>query len=138
MALNVPLLRSSFDLVVEKEPELAARFYDTLFARYPQLEALFCNKDRTTQAKMLTEALSAVMDHLEDAPWLAATLEQLGAKHVEYGVSAAMYPWVEECLLVTLQDIAGDDWSQQLADAWAEALEAVSAIMLEGAASTST
>jgi hemoglobin-like flavoprotein len=41
MALNVALLRSSFELVVEREPMLTARFYEVLFARYPQVRKLF-------------------------------------------------------------------------------------------------
>lgn len=138
MTLNVALLRSSFELVVDQEPELALRFYDTLFFRYPQLQLLFQRRDRESQAKMLTEALAAVMDHLEDAPWLASTLGNMGAEHAGYGVTPAMYPWVGECLLATLQDIAGEAWNRELADAWGEALEAVSALMLEGAASESS
>lgn len=138
MALNVPLLRSSFELVAQKEPELALRFYDTLFFRYPQVMPLFHRKDRASQAKMLTEALGAVMDHLEDAPWLATTLGRMGEEHIGYNVTPAMYPWVGECLLATLQDIAGEAWTQELADAWNEALEAVTTLMLEGAASASS
>jgi hypothetical protein len=33
MALDVPLLRSSFDLVVERQPQVVPRFYEILFAR---------------------------------------------------------------------------------------------------------
>lgn len=134
MSLNIPLLRSSFELVVEQEPELALRFYDTLFSRYPQAQPLF-RRERSSQAKMLTEALVAVMDHLDDAPWLGATLGRMGAEHMSYGVTAEMYPWVGECLLATLSDVAGDARSQELAHAWSEALGAVSCLMLEGAAS---
>ena len=36
MPLNNELLRSSFELVVERAPNLTERFYDILFARYPQ------------------------------------------------------------------------------------------------------
>lgn len=137
MALNVPLLRSSFELVVDQEPELALHFYETLFSRYPQAEPLFHRRDRDSQAKMLTEALVAVMGHLEDAPWLTATLGEMGAEHVGYGVTPEMYGWVGESLIATLEDIAGDAWSTELADAWGDALNAISGLMLDGAASAS-
>ena len=39
--MDIPLLRSSFDLVVEREPAVVARFYDILFTRYPQVRPLF-------------------------------------------------------------------------------------------------
>ncbi len=133
MSLPVELLRSSFSLVVEREPELAARFYETLFSRYPQARRLF-GRDSDSQAKMLTEALVAVVDHLEDAPWLTSALGDLGAQHVVYGVTPEMYGWVAECMLATLADVAGSAWTPALANAWSDALNAVARLMLAGAA----
>ena len=98
MSLNVDLLRSSFALVVEREPELSQRFYETLFTRYPQARRLF-GRDPESQAKMLTEALVAVMDHLENAPWLTSTLGELGVQHAGYGVKPEMYGWVAGLML---------------------------------------
>ena len=132
MSLNVDLLRSSFSLVVEREPELAGRFYETLFSRHPQAERLF-RRDPDSQAKMLTEALVAVMDHLEDAPWLASTLGELGKQHVSYGVTPEMYGWVAECMLATLSEVADEAWTPTLARAWGDALNAVASLMLAGA-----
>src|SRR5690242_12287273 len=102
MGLNVTLLRTSFELVLEREPNLTHHFYDILFARHPQAQAMFHRRPRETQEKMLAEALTAVIDHLEDAPWLSHQLGAIGAKHVEYGVTREMYGWVGEALLATL------------------------------------
>lgn len=134
MSLNIELLRQSFDLFVEREPDLMRHFYDVLFVRYPQTLPLFSNKSRENQAKMLTEALIAVLDHLDDAPWLEHRLGGLGAKHVEYGVTPEMYGWVGDSLLVALADIAGPEWNTELASAWANALNAIASLMLKGAA----
>jgi hemoglobin-like flavoprotein len=129
MALNVPLLRSSFDLVVAREPQLTTRFYEILFARYPQVKPLFGRHSGAAQAEMLQQALVAVMEHLEDASWLGATLGALGAKHVDYGVTSEMYGWVGDSLLAALADAAGDAWTPELAGAWTEAYGAVSGLM---------
>lgn len=136
MALNVELLRSSFELVVGREPELTRRFYDRLFATYPLVRPLFSRKSRDQQERMLREALVAVMEHLEDAPWLERNLAALGAKHVEYGVTEEMYDWVGECLLATLAEAAGDDWNDELAEAWTEAYGAIASLMQAGAAAS--
>jgi hemoglobin-like flavoprotein len=74
MSLNVKLLRESFDVVVERSPNLTHRFYEILFERYPQTKPMFPEGRRSRQEGMLTEALVAVLDHLEDAPWLTGTL----------------------------------------------------------------
>ncbi len=133
MGLDANLLNSSFALVVEREPELTARFYEHLFARHPDARPLFHRKEPRQQQKMLQEALVAVLDHLDDAPWLTETLGALGAQHVEYGVTEPMYDWVGECLLATLEDVAGEDWSEELDEAWSDAYGAIRDLMLAGA-----
>lgn len=133
VSLNVPLLRASFDLVVSNEPQLAKRFYEVLFERYPAAQAMFGGRVEA-QATMLTEALVAVVDHLDDAPWLAETLGALGARHVGYGVTEEMYGWVGECLLATLEEVAGDQWTLALAQAWVAAYKAIVSLMLAGEA----
>jgi hemoglobin-like flavoprotein len=133
MALDVQLLRDSFNLVVERQPDVVHRFYDILFTRYPAARPMFHRKSRESQEKMLTEALVAVMDHLEDAPWLTSTLGALGAKHVNYGVTPEMYGWVGECLLATLAEVAAADWTPRHQAAWAEAYGAIAQLMLKGA-----
>ncbi len=134
MALNVSLLRSSFGLVVDRQPQLTHRFYEILFARYPQAKGLFNHNSPAQQEKMLGDALVAVMDHLEDAPWLVNTLKALGAKHVGYGVTREMYDWVGASLLATLAEAGGPHWTPELAAAWTEAYGAIAGLMQQGAA----
>ena len=134
MALNAPLLRDSFALVIEREPQLVNRFYEILFERYPKVRPLFGQNSGGRQAEMLRSALIAVVDHLEDAAWLEATLKELGAKHLDYGVTDEMYDWVGESLLATIAEIAGPDWTPALAAAWTEAYGAIAGLMLRGAA----
>jgi hemoglobin-like flavoprotein len=133
MSLNVSLLRASFALVAERQPHLTRRFYEILFERYPQAAALFSKGAGARQEEMLTQALVALMDHLEDVPWLMSTLAGLGAKHVAYRVSDEMYEWVGECLIATLAEVAGADWTPELAAAWSDAYGAIAGMMLSGA-----
>jgi hemoglobin-like flavoprotein len=134
MALDVDLLRRSFDLVIERQPQLTPRFYEILFARYPQVKPLFRQRPGREQAAMLQQALVAVMEHLEDAAWLADTLGGMGAKHVEYGVTDEMYAFVGDSLLATLAEAAGPAWSPELQAAWSEAYGAIAGLMQRGAA----
>lgn len=133
MALDVTALRASFELVIDREPQLTRRFYENLFERYPQLAPLFDPARMAEQQKMLSEALVAVLDHLEDPPWLEHHLAGLGARHVEYGVTAEMYDQVGAALVTTLAEVAGDRWSTDYATAWLEAFGAIRAMMLAGA-----
>jgi len=134
MSLNVELLRSSFELVVERSPNLTHRFYEILFERYPETQSMFAPSRRQAQEGMLTSALVAVMDHLEDAPWLQTTLHALGAKHIDYGVTNPMYDWVGASLLATLAEVCQDEWTNEVEQAWVTAFGAISGLMKEGAA----
>src|SRR4029079_17842236 len=91
MALNVGLLRDSFDLVATTNPNFTTRFYEILFERYPQTQAMFPVGNRAKQAEMLTGALVAVMDHLEDAPWLPKPLGALGVMYSILRVTLSIY-----------------------------------------------
>ncbi len=133
MSLNVELLRQSFETVIDRSPHLTHRFYEILYDRYPVTLKMFPLSRRAQQENMLTQALIAVMDHLDDAPWLTSNLRALGARHVNYGVTDEMYSWVGTSLLATLREVAGDDWTVQLESAWGEAFWAIANLMREGA-----
>lgn len=133
MSLDPTILRSSFEIIIDRRPDLTIRFYEILFQRYPALAPMF-RRDREAQAKMLAGAIAAVLDHLEDAPWLESTLGGLGAKHVEYGVTAAMYDMVGDALLATLAEVAAETWTPPVAHQWTLAYGAIAGMMQAGAA----
>jgi len=137
MPLDGKLLQSSLELVSGREELVTARFYDVLFERHPSVRPLF-GADVRPQAAMLQESIVAVLDHLEEPDWLQEHLHALGARHVGYGATADLYPLVAACLIDTMAQIGGDDWTPAMSDAWATALTAVATLMLEGAAETST
>jgi hemoglobin-like flavoprotein len=132
MALDPTILRTSFDLIIDRRPDLTIRFYEILFARHPELRGMF-SRDRTIQARMLAEAIAAVLDHLEDAPWLARTLGELGRRHVAYGVTDAMYDQVGGALLATLAEVAAEAWTPEVELQWRLAYGTIAGMMQAGA-----
>lgn len=134
MALDIGLLRQSFDLALERNPNITARFYEILFEQYPASRSLFGRNSRKKQEEMLAQALVAVVEHLEDAPWLQNTLGALGAKHVGYGVTPEMYDWVGDALLATLAETIGEDWTAAHLDNWSQAYGVIVSLMRAGEA----
>ena len=131
--MDVEILRASFKMVENREPDLVARFYDIFFARYPQVRLLFGQNSPQLQQRMLYQALVAVLDHLEDAFWLEDALMKYGARHAQYGVTEEMYDWFGECLFSALAEIEGSSWKPPLAAAWSEAYGVISGLMKAGA-----
>jgi len=134
--LEAALLKESFHAIVERGSSLTHRFYEILFSRFPEAKSLFVRNRPTQQEKMLADALTAIIDHLEDAPWLESTLLKLGARHAEYGVTYEMYEWVGACLLATLAEFAVDQWTPRVSRAWTDAYAAISGLMLAGSRSS--
>ena len=133
MSLNVPLLRSSFELVAPQADLLAKTFYDTMFENYPDMQTLFEGVEPEEQRRKLIQSLMVIVKSLEQPDKLTSFLKELGARHLDYQVSSVHYPIVQESMLIALEEIAGDAWNEELYDAWKEALEVVSDIMIEGA-----
>lgn len=132
MPLDVDALRSSFELVIARSPQMTGRFYEVLFQQHPEARPLFA-ASLDAQQEMLTRTLALVIERVEDGVWLEETLRALGAKHVDYGVTAEMYPWVKRALLTTLAEVAAEEWTTRVEAAWSDALDAISRMMLGGA-----
>ena len=129
--MDAELLETSLALVDTPDDGLTTRFYAVLFERHPSVRPMFSD-DIGRQAKMLRSAIISMVDHLDDPTWLAETLGQLGARHASWGVVAPMYDAVTECMVAAMAEIGGAAWTTQMTDAWIEALDAVSGLMLLG------
>lgn len=127
------LLLESIGWASERQALITLRFYEILFERYPQVQPLFGRNSRENQAKMLQDAIVAVLDHMEDSAWLADTLGALGAKHVSYGVTDEMYPAVGECLIATLADLSDGRWTPAHEAAWGRTYGALMDLAIAGA-----
>ena len=133
--MDAETLETSLSLVDTPDDGLTTRFYALLFERHPSLRALFpdeVHRDVGRQAKMLRSAIVSVVDHLDDPVWLTETLGELGARHAGWGVRPAMYDAVSACMVAAMAEIGGPAWTPAMTDAWVEALDAVSGLMLLG------
>ena len=137
MALQVKLLRDSFNAVAPSAEKLATVFYRILFERYPSVKPLFGDVNMREQRRKLVQALALVVRNLERPEQLTSALKDLGRRHVEYGAVAEHYPAVGECLLAALAEVAGPAWTPELTRAWADAYGVIAEIALTGAAEAS-
>jgi len=132
--MNIEVLRTSFESLDQGEWRFTRRFYEKLLSGYPTLRVLFGDDVQHKQHAMLYQALAAIMDHLDNAFWLKQALMTYGARHASYGVTDEMYDWFGECLIATLAEAKGREWSPDLEKAWVEAYGAISRLMKAGAA----
>jgi hemoglobin-like flavoprotein len=130
---SVHQLRKSFQRIEAQGHVAALAFYQRLFEIDPTLRPLFRNNIEA-QATKLMEMLSVALAMLDRPDQLRATLEDLGARHVGYGVKDSHYATVGTALIDMLADVLGHDFNPSLRASWIELLASISAMMLTGAA----
>lgn len=138
MSLNVELLEQSFAKVKPHSEEFVASFYENLFTAHPEAKTLFANTNMAEQRKHLLAALVLVVQNLRKPEVLEGTLKTLGAKHINYGTAPEHYPLVGQALLTTFGQYLQQDWTPEIKQAWTDAFEAITALMLQGAAEVSS
>ena len=128
--LNIEVLEASFALLADSAEELVERFYQELFEKHPEVKPLFENVDMTKQRQMLLGSLDYVVSHLREPEKLLEALQAMGQRHQGYGAVAEHYPVVGEILLSVMQELAGEAWTEEVEQAWSQALTQISEIML--------
>ena len=118
MQHEIELVQTSFRDIASRADEVSAAFYKRLFELDPELEALFPS-DLTDQRQKLVKTLAAAVAGLNDLEKLVPVLEELGCKHVPYGVKPDMYDTVGAALLETFGATLGEAFTDDVKNAWA-------------------
>jgi hemoglobin-like flavoprotein len=133
MALQVEVLQETFQQIKDHTDEFVISFYENLFHDYPHIQPLFARTNMLEQRKHLIRALMLTIENIRDTETVNEALKQLGARHVQYGTLQEYYPDFCATLLKTFEIYLGENWTAEVKQAWIEAFEAISQLMLKGA-----
>ena len=122
----------TFAIVGAAGDDAAAYFYGWLFAGHPELRALFPIA-MNEQRDRLFRALGRIVGSLSTPEELAAYLAQLGRDHRKYAVEREMYDAVGDALMAALRAFAGPAFTPVAEEAWAQAYNAASSLMIASA-----
>jgi len=131
---QIYLVRSTWEQVVPIADTAAQLFYGRLFELKPELRGLFQHADMPAQRRKLMEMLAVAVVSLDRLATIRPALENLGRRHVGYGVRDHHYEVVGAALLWTLEQGLGDGFTVSVRDAWSEAYTALATIMRTAAA----
>ncbi len=130
MSIDIRLLRENFELVLHRDQTFPRRCYEILFERHPEARNLFGRNSPGVQHAMLGQSLMMLFDRFEDEQWLHRYLEDLGAKHVGYGIMPEMYGWVYDALVSAVAEVSAGDWTDAHLQAWTEVYELIAELMV--------
>jgi hemoglobin-like flavoprotein len=133
---QIQLIRETFALVAPRARVAALVFYQRLFELDPSLRTLF-REDIEEQAVKLMQMLAAAVRLLDKPDSLLPVLEDLGRRHVRYGVRDEHYDTVGEALLWMLGETLGAQFTPVACDAWGNLYTVVATTMRRAAAEVS-
>ena len=129
---DIDVLRATLQQVSSMQAEAAAMFYDRLFELDPAARRLFLGDMGAQGAKMMS-MLGAIVARLHELDALVPMVQDLARRHVAYGVRPEHYQVLGQALLWMLSTALGARFTPEVAQAWARAYEALSAVMLQAA-----
>jgi len=129
---QIDLVKSSFRSVVPIADQAAVLFYARLFELDPSLRRLF-RGEMSAQGKKLMSMIAITVGMLHRFDLIVPQIQDLGARHVKYGVHDEHYATVGEAWLWTLEKGLGSDFTPAVREAWSTAFSLIAHTMIEAA-----
>lgn len=129
---KIQLCKDSWVKVEPIADAAAEIFYSNLFEADPELKPLF-KGDMQAQGKKLMEMIAAAVRLLDKLDQLVPVVQSLGVRHSGYGVEAGHYDTVGGALIKTLGQGLGDEFTDEVREAWVAAYGLLAQTMIEAA-----
>ena len=130
---QIRLVQATWKQVVPMADQAAAMFYQRLFEIDPSTRPLFRKTDLAQQRKKLLQVLTVAVSGLTNLGALINVVEDLGRRHVKYGVKDEHYDSVGAALLWTLEQGLSTAWTKETAAAWTEVYGVLAGVMKRAA-----
>lgn len=114
---QINLVKSSWDKVVPISEKAAELFYGKLFELDPELKVLF-KGDMKEQGRKLMTILNTAVNSLDKLESIVPAVQDMGKRHVGYGVKDEDYDTVGEALIWTLSQGLGDAFTDEVKESW--------------------
>lgn len=131
-AKQIELVQETFKAVVPIKEQAAELFYNRLFELDPDLRPLFTG-DMEEQGKKLMSAIATVVNGLTRLDDIIPVIQDLGIRHVDFGVQDHHYGTVADALLWTLKTGLGDAFTDEVETAWTAAYTVLATVMVDAA-----
>ena len=129
---NIALVKTSWQQVLPIQKAAAELFYGRLFELDPSLRPLF-RGDMAEQGRKLMTMINTVVMSLDRLGPMLGAIEDLGRRHVAYGVTEAHYDTVGSALLWALGKGLGEQFTPAVQAAWAQAYDTLASAMKQAA-----
>lgn len=114
---DIKLVKDSWAKVVPISETAAELFYGKLFELDPSVRSMF-KGDMKQQGRKLMAILNTAVNALDRLDAIVPALQDMGKRHVNYGVKDEHYDTVGEALIWTLGAGLEDAFTEETKSAW--------------------
>ncbi len=125
-------VQSTFALIAPIADNAATLFYSRLFELDPSLKPMFTG-DMAEQRKKLMQILTVAVNSLTKLETIVPAVQELGRRHVKYGVRPQHYNTVAEAILWMLGQTLGSKFTPEIKQSWTEVYTVLADTMKEAA-----
>jgi len=130
---QIELVQGSWRKVTPIADTAAELFYGKLFSLDPALRPLF-KGDMKAQGRKLMGMITTAVNGLTRLDAIVPAVQDLGRRHVKYGVRDKDYDTVASALVWTLGQGLGESFTPEVKDAWVSAYGLLAKTMKDAAA----
>ncbi|NOR71237.1 MAG: hemin receptor [Methylomarinum sp.] len=129
---QIDLVQSTWQMIVPVKEQTAELFYKKLFITAPEVKPLFTG-DIKAQGEKLVSSINLVVNSLRSLDHVVPALQSMGERHVSYAVKAEHYDIVGATLLWTLEQGLGNNFTDEVKEAWTIAYGLIAGTMIDAA-----
>lgn len=129
---QIALVTESWSKVLPIGDAAAAMFYEKLFELDPSLQGLF-KSDMSVQGGKLIAMISAAVGGANNLDSIVPAVQELGRRHVRYGVQDSHYDTVGAALIWTLEQGLGESFTDDVRTAWVDIYTLLAGVMKQAA-----
>ena len=129
---QIEMVQNSWEQVKPISEQAADMFYAKLFEMDPDIKPLF-KSDMKIQGARLMAMITTAVNNLHQLETILEPVQDLGRRHVNYGVEPEHYDTVGAALLWTLEQGLGDGFTSDVEAAWTETYTILANVMKEAA-----
>lgn len=121
--LHAAAIASSLELAAERGGDLTPRVYALLFAREPELRALFWRDgDGAIKGEMLMKVFEAILDFIGERRYADHLIEAEALNHDAYEVPRSAFASFFGIVATVVQEACAEQWTNEMAVAWSRTL----------------
>ncbi|GGH95868.1 flavohemoprotein [Arthrobacter liuii] len=130
--MDAGALKRTWSMAAACGDEVPLYFYSHLFVSHPELREMF-PVSMAGQRDKLFAALGHIVSHADQIDQVGGFIGQLGRDHRRFSVEPEQYSMVGASFLATLQKYLGPEWTDDVAQTWAEAYGLIAKVMVVAA-----